>query len=67
MKTESEAHEALSLLFHRDGVPNVMFIDGAKAQVEGVSEGNCAMQADISSRLIPKHNPPTWLKELCVN
>jgi hypothetical protein len=35
MKKEKEAHEALSLLFHRDGVPNVMFMDGAKAQVEG--------------------------------
>jgi hypothetical protein len=28
MKKEREAHEALSLLFHRDGVPNVMFMDG---------------------------------------
>jgi hypothetical protein len=35
MKRESEAHEALSLLFHRDGVPNVMVMDGAKAQVGG--------------------------------
>jgi hypothetical protein len=35
MKLESEAHEALSLLFHRDGVPNVMVMDGAKAQDEG--------------------------------
>jgi hypothetical protein len=35
MKKESEAHEALSFLFHRDGVPNVMVMDGAKAQVEG--------------------------------
>jgi hypothetical protein len=35
MKKESEAHEALSLLFHRDVVPNVMVMDGAKAQVEG--------------------------------
>jgi hypothetical protein len=34
MKKESESHEALSLLFHRDGVPNVMVTDGAKAQVE---------------------------------
>jgi hypothetical protein len=34
MKKESEAHEALSLLFHRDGVPNVMVMDGARAQVE---------------------------------
>jgi hypothetical protein len=35
MKKEKEAHEALSLLFHRDGVPNAMVMDGAKAQVEG--------------------------------
>jgi hypothetical protein len=35
MKLESEAHEALSLLFHRYGVPNVMVMDGAKAQTEG--------------------------------
>jgi hypothetical protein len=35
MKLEIEAHEALSLLFHRDGVPNVMFMDGSKANTEG--------------------------------
>jgi hypothetical protein len=35
MKKEKEAHEALLLLFHRDGVPNFMVMDGAKAQVEG--------------------------------
>jgi hypothetical protein len=35
MKKEKEAHEALSLLFHIDGVPNVMVMDGAKAQVQG--------------------------------
>jgi hypothetical protein len=29
MKKESEANEALSLIFHRDGVPNVMVMDGA--------------------------------------
>jgi hypothetical protein len=34
MKKEIEAHEALSLLFHRNGVPNVMVMDGAKAEVE---------------------------------
>jgi hypothetical protein len=32
---KKEAHEALSMLFHRDGVPNAMVIDGAKAQVQG--------------------------------
>jgi hypothetical protein len=34
LKKEKEAHEALYLLFHRDGVTNVMVMDGAKAQVE---------------------------------
>jgi hypothetical protein len=35
MKLESEAHEALSLLFHRGGFTNVMVMDGSKAQTEG--------------------------------
>jgi hypothetical protein len=35
MKKEKEAHEALSLIFHRDGVPNVMVMDDTNAQVEG--------------------------------
>jgi hypothetical protein len=35
LKKEKEAHEDLSLLFHKDRVPNVMVINGAKAQVEG--------------------------------
>jgi hypothetical protein len=35
MKREKEAHEDLSLLFHMDGVPNVMVMDVAKAQFEG--------------------------------
>jgi hypothetical protein len=39
MKKEMEAHEthksALYSLFHRDGMPNEMAMDGAKAQVEG--------------------------------
>jgi hypothetical protein len=35
MKKESEAHEALYLIFQRDGIPNFMVMDGSKAQVEG--------------------------------
>jgi hypothetical protein len=35
MKKEKEAHEALSLLFHRYGVPNMMVMDGANEQVQG--------------------------------
>jgi hypothetical protein len=35
LKKEKEAHEALSLLFHRDVVPNDMVMDGYKAQALG--------------------------------
>jgi hypothetical protein len=35
MEKEKDAHEALSLLFHWDGVPNVMVMDGANAQIQG--------------------------------
>jgi hypothetical protein len=35
MKLESKAHEVLSFLFHRDGVHNVIDMDGSKAQNEG--------------------------------
>ena len=35
MKMEIQAHEALSLLFSRYGVPNTMIMDGVKAQVQG--------------------------------
>jgi hypothetical protein len=35
MAKEKDAHEALSLLFHWDGVPYVMVMDGANAQIHG--------------------------------
>jgi hypothetical protein len=35
MAKEKDAHEALLLLFHRDGVPNDMVMNGAKAQIQG--------------------------------
>jgi hypothetical protein len=34
MNKEREAHEAISLIFNRGGVPNVVVMDGAKAQVQ---------------------------------
>jgi hypothetical protein len=67
MMKESEAHEALSLLFHRDGVPNVMAMMEPRHKLKGNSEENYVMQAAISSRLNPTHNPPTCLKEVCVS
>jgi hypothetical protein len=35
MAKEKDAHQALSLLFHRDGVPNVMVMDVTKAHIQG--------------------------------
>jgi hypothetical protein len=35
MTKENNAHEAISLLFQKDGAPNGMVMDGEKAQVEG--------------------------------
>ena len=32
---KADAHEALSLLFQRDGTPPVMIMDGSKEFVEG--------------------------------
>ena len=35
MTSKGEAHESLSLLFHRDGVPPMMIFDGSKEQTLG--------------------------------
>ncbi len=35
MKTKGEAHEALSLMFQREGVPPLMVMDGSKEQTLG--------------------------------
>jgi hypothetical protein len=35
MTRKGEAHETLSLLFHRDGVPPTMVLDGSKEQCNG--------------------------------
>jgi hypothetical protein len=46
MENKSQVHEALALLFTRDGVPPVITCDGAKEQVLGefcrkVHQANC--------------------------
>jgi hypothetical protein len=41
MKCKGEAHEALSLVFARDGVPNTMIVDGALEQVQGDFKRKC--------------------------
>ena len=41
MKKKSEAHEALSLLFQWEGVPNTMIMDGALEQLKGKFRKKC--------------------------
>jgi hypothetical protein len=41
MKTKSEAHKALSLLFARDGVPTKLVTDGSKEQTKGEFRRKC--------------------------
>jgi hypothetical protein len=48
-KQKGEAHEALLLMFKRDGVPPLMILDGSKEQVKGafghkLKEGNCHLR-----------------------
>ena len=58
MKRKSEAHEALSLLFSREGVPPVMVIDGSKEQVKGQFKRKLAL-ADCHLRQIEPYSP--WM------
>jgi hypothetical protein len=49
MKCKGDAHETLSLLFARDGVPPSMVLDNSKEQIEGnfkrkLKEADCHMK-----------------------
>jgi hypothetical protein len=55
MAKEKDAHEALSLLFHRDDVPNIMVMDGAKAQIQG----ECRRKLREAGCHIEKNEPHT--------
>ena len=41
MERKSQAHEALSLLHQREGVPNIMIMDGSREQVMGQFRKKC--------------------------
>ncbi|MGL4350630.1 MAG: hypothetical protein ACRCT2_08740, partial [Plesiomonas shigelloides] len=56
IKKRSEAHETVSLLFARDGVPNVMVMDGAREQVMGEFKKKCR-QAGTHIRQTEPHTP----------
>jgi hypothetical protein len=58
LKAKSEAHEAVSTLFARDGVPNVMVMDGAKEQTLGDFRRKCR-EASCHIRQTEPHSP--WM------
>jgi hypothetical protein len=56
LKKKSEAHDALSLLFQREGVPNAMVMDGALEQVQGEFRRKCR-QAAVHVKQTEPHTP----------
>jgi hypothetical protein len=68
MKLESEAHEALCLLFHRDLVPNVMVMDGAKAHTDSEFTSKLHYEGyQINQTEAHTHKLPTWVKVECAS
>ena len=60
-KNKGEAHEALSLLFQRDGVPPACIVDGAKEQVLGefrrkLKEASCLLKLKQTEPYSPWQN-----------
>ncbi len=58
MRKKGKAHEGLSLLFQRDGVPNAIICDGSKEQVQGQFCHKCN-QAGCCIKKIEPHSP--WM------
>ena len=58
MEKKSEAHEGLSLLFQREGVPNTLIMDNAKEQIMGEFRRKCK-EAGVRVRQTEPHTP--WL------
>jgi len=56
MQSKSDAHEGLSLLFARDGVPNIMIMDNAKEQTMAEFRKK-AREADCHVRQTEPHSP----------
>ena len=56
LEKEAHAHEALSLLFQREGAPNTMIMDGARAQVMGDFRKKLK-EAHVHMKQIEPHSP----------
>ena len=55
LKKEADAHEALSLLFQREGVSNTMISDGARALVMGYFKRKLK-EAHVHLRQVEPHS-----------
>ena len=56
MGKKSEAHEGLSLLFQREGVPNTMIMDNAREQTMGLFRRKCR-EAGVHVKQTEPHSP----------
>ena len=56
MKLKSDAHDSLSLLFQRDGVPPKMIMDGSKEQTLGQFKKKC-QDADCRIKQTEPYSP----------
>ena len=65
MKCKGEAHETLSLLFHHDGVPLVMILDGSKEQTLG-NFHHKLRQADCHQQQTEPYSPWMNAAEGCI-
>jgi hypothetical protein len=67
MTRKGEAHETLSLLFHHDGVPLTMVLDGSKEQTKGDFKRNCMRQIVTLDRLSPTPHGSRPLRVVSAN
>ena len=56
MEKKSEAHEGLSLLFQREGVPNTIIMDNAREQTMGLFRKKCR-DAGVHVKQTEPHSP----------
>ena len=55
MSSKSKGHEALSMMFKRDGVPNNLIVDGAREQIHGDFKRKC-IEADCRIKQLEPHS-----------
>jgi hypothetical protein len=65
LTTNGDAHESLSLLFHRDGIPPTMILDGSKEQTLGNFKRKLR-EADCHARQTEPYSPWQQAAEGCI-